>query len=227
MAAIRRTRFAKVRPLGEGWLAGVALICVAGCLPAQRVTLLNPTTMQFTDPAFGVSFTYPASWTFAMSQPFYMQLAITPAVDAPAREGLSALIYTKSIPGVTPWPKTRFEGVELGYDEHDVPTSDACLVLAKPENSSVEIDKVDEVTIQGNHYWHASTSGAGVGHEMTEDIYTLYSSGHCYRFDLAVSLLSLSNDTPAPRDLTAAEKALVDASLRSVLNSVHIAPPNQ
>ena len=225
MATIGRTQFPKVRLLGVGWLAGVALICAASTLPAQGVTPVNPTTMQFTDPAHGVSFTYPASWTFAMSQPFYMILAISPANDEPTMGPGSALIYTKSIPGVAPWPKTWFEGVELGYDEHDVPTSDACLVLAKPANLPVPIDHVDEVTIQGNQYWHGTTSSAGVGHGLNEDIYTSYSSGHCYRFDLAVSLLWLSNDTPGPRELTAAEKALVNASLQSILNSVRIVPP--
>jgi len=227
MAAICRTRFPKIRLLGVGWLAGVALICAACTLPAQGVTPLNPTTMQFTDPAHGVSFTYPASWTFDKSQPFYMFLAISPANDEPDMGRGSALIYSKSVPGVTPWPKTWFEGVELGYDEHDVPTSDACLVLAKPVNSWVPIDHVDEVTIQGKPYWHGTTSGSGAGHELREDIYTLYSSGYCYRFDLAVSLSSANQDVPGPRELTAAEKVHVDASLRSVLNSVRIVPPAQ
>ena len=68
MAAIGRTQFPKVRLLGVGWLAGLALICAASTLPAQGVTPLNPTTMQFTDPAHGVSFTYPASWTLDKDQ---------------------------------------------------------------------------------------------------------------------------------------------------------------
>ena len=227
MATICRRQFPKVRLLGVGWLAGAALICAASTLPAQGVTPLNPTTMQFTDPAHGVSFTYPASWTFAMSQPFYMLLAISPANDSPTMGPGSTLIYSKSIPGMTLAPDTMFDGMEFAYDVHNVPTSDACLVLAKPANSWVPIDHVDEVTIQGKPYWHGTTSGSGAGHELREDIYTLYSSGYCYRFDLAVSLDSANQDTPGPRRLTAAEKVQVDASLQGILNSVRIVPPTQ
>ena len=230
MAAIGRTQFPKVRLLGVGWLAGLALICAASTLPAQGVTPLNPTTMQFTDPAHGVSFTYPASWTLdkdQKNQPFFMSLAITPADDAPATEGLSALIYTKSIPGMTLAPDTMFDGMEFAYDVHNVPTSDACLVLAKPANLQVPIDHVDEITIQGNHYWHARTSSNFVGDGLNDDIYTFYSSGYCYRFDLAVSLSSANQDTPGPRKLTPAEKVHVDASLQSIFNSLRIVPPAQ
>jgi len=227
MAAICRTRFPKVRLLGVGWLAGMALICAASTLPAQGVTPLNPTTMKFTDPAHGVSFTYPASWTFDKSQPFYMTLAIDPSNDEPDMGRGSGLIYTKSIPGMTLAPDTMFDGMEFAYDVHNVPTSDACLVLAKSANLQVPIDHVDEVTIQGNHYWHTTTSSAGVGHGLNEDIYTFYSSGYCYRFDLAVSLSSANQGTPGPRELTPAEKAHVDASLQSVFNTVRIVPPAQ
>jgi hypothetical protein len=66
-----------------------------------------------------------------------------------------------------------------------------------------------------------------VGHGLNDDIYTFYSSGYCYRFDLAVSLSSANQDTPGPRKLTPAEKVHVDASLQSIFNSLRIVPPAQ
>lgn len=226
MAAIGRTRFQRARFPGAGWLAGAGLLCAASILAAQDVHVLNSSTMQFTDQQFGVSFRYPTSWSFSLHQQFYMQLAISPGPDAPEKDQLRALIYTSSVPGVASWPKTRFEGVEFGYDALDVPSADACRALVK-KSFEEEIGQVHEVTIQGNHYWHITTGEAGLGHEMDDEVYALYSSGSCLRFDLAVSFSSLSGDLPAPRDLTAHEQALIDASLRSILHSVRVSPPAQ
>jgi len=176
--------------------------------------------MQFTDQQFGVSFRYPASWTFSLSQPFYMQLAISPAPDVPDRDRLRALIYTTSAAGVASRPDTDFEGLEFGYDAHYVSTPNTCRALAKPEDG--DIGPLDEITIKGNRYWHATTSNAGLGHGMSEDIYTMFSNGSCLRFDLAVSR---SEGGVVLRALTASEQSQLHASLLGVLNSVLVAPP--
>jgi hypothetical protein len=224
MAAIGKTRFARVWLFGRGWLAGVGLLCVANCSYAQDVHVLNSSTMEFSDQQFGVSFRYPTSWSFSLGRQFFIQLAITPGPNAPEKDNIRALIYTESISGVPPWPRTRFEGAEFGYDAHSVPSTDACVALAKTSFEE-EVGRVDEVTIQGNRFWHLTTGEAGLGHQLDDEVYALYSSGSCLRFDLAVSFSSLSEDPPAPRYLTAHEKALINASLRNILNSVRITPP--
>jgi hypothetical protein len=194
-------------------------------MPAQSVIRGSSAETQFSDPKFGVSFHYPASWTISASQPFYMQLAISPELDVPNKDRLRALIYTKSLANVVSWPKTHFEGVEFGYDAHSVPTADACHALANPENG--EIEPVDDVTMGGHRYWHIKEGNAGLGHSMGEDVYTLYSSGKCLRFDLAVSQLDADLEGVPQRAITSHEQSLIDASLRDILTSVRITRPSQ
>jgi hypothetical protein len=209
----------KFRPTVLSLVLGA--LCTAGQLPAQGVRLLNPSAMEFTDQSSGVGFLYPPSWTFSLSQPFYMQLAISPGPDASDKDRLRALIYTTSVPGVAHWPRTHFEGLEFGYDAHSVRDAAACNALATPDNG--DIGKMDEVTIEGRRFWHIAESNAGLGHGMSEDVFTTFSDGWCLRFDLAVSELNSDENGMLPRPLTPSEQALIDASLRRILNSVRIA----
>jgi hypothetical protein len=208
----------------------LAMMSPAVPLNAQYVTLASPSEMLFSDPSIdpsiGVNFRYPASWKFSARQPFYMQLSISPPPDAELYEQLHGVVFTKSLSGVRAWPKTNFEGVELGYDEHQVANEPACRVLAQPDGNGK--NPVDEATFGGIRYWHMTAGSAGLGHEIREDIYTTFVAkpgkalGSCLRFDLAESMLNVQQDGPLPA-LTPTEEATIRGSLLGILKTVSIA----
>ncbi len=201
----------------------------AAPLNAQYVTLASPTDMVFSDSSIGVSFRYPPSWKFGLHQPFYMQLSISPPPDAPFESQLRGIVFTKSLPGVASWPKTHFEGVELGYDEHQVANEAACRALAQPDTNGK--NPVDEATFGGIRYWHMTAENAGLGHGMGEDIYTTFAAqpggtgGFCLRFDLAESTLSFALDGGPLPALTPTEEATIRGSLLGILKTVSVAVP--
>jgi hypothetical protein len=214
-----------------GKLLVLVMMISASPLTAQFVTQVSPGEMLFSDPSVGVSFRYSPSWKFGVHQPFYMQLSISPSPDAPLDEDhLQGIVFTASLPGVASWPKTHFEGVEFGYDEHQVANESACRAMAKPEGSDEKPN--DEATFGEIHYWHTTAGNAGLGHSMGEDIYTNFAAqpggtgGFCLRFDLAESILNVVRDAPL-RALSPREQAAIHSSLLGILKTVSIAVPTR
>src|SRR5580698_3185195 len=111
------------------------LICIllasAACFTlAQTVKLVAPSTPQFTDDIYGVTFSFPASWTFSERSNFYTPLTVS-AADSHAR----GVIFTKHLAGVPSWPVTDFEGAEFGYAAREVASPGACKNLAVSLNN--------------------------------------------------------------------------------------------
>jgi hypothetical protein len=194
-------------------------------LAAQSVTLVSPGVMRFNDPNFGVSFRYPAAWTFADDEPFYIPLSISLS-DSSSQSRPRALVFAKSLPGVES-THTTFAGVGFGYDAHQVASSDACKGLARSGDNPD--GKIDQKTIHGIAYWHGTSASAGLGHGIEEDIYTTLagnSAETCLRFDLAVQSVNIADETP-PRALSPRETGIVHQSLLRVLSSVRIPAPTR
>jgi len=196
-------------------------------LAAQSVALVSPGVMRFNDPNYGVSFRYPAAWTFAQDEPFYIPLSISLAGDSSSQSRPRALVFAKSLPRVEAWPHTTFAGVGFGYDAHQVASADACRGLAHSGDNPD--GKIDQTTIGGITYWHATSASAALGHGIEEDIYTTLagnSAETCLRFDLAVQSVHVDGETPA-RALSPRETGIIHQSLHRVLSSVHIPAPTR
>jgi hypothetical protein len=182
--------------------------------------------MLFSDPAFGVSFSFPSGWSFSRVDPNKSDstLAIASINGRSESSGLRGLVGNETLPGLHSWPRTVFGGVEFGYDARPVVSVNACQKLARESWN----DEADAVTVNGVKYWHGTAGGCGMGNCTEEDIYATYieASGFCLRFDLAVATCRVPG-RDFPRELTTHEKALIHASLNNILNSVRIVPPAQ
>jgi hypothetical protein len=202
------------------------LIFLVAALPslAQSVTPVSGSQMLFSDPAFGVSFSFPAGWSFSRVDPNKSDssLAIATINGRSEPSGLRGLVGNETLPGLHSWPKTEFSGVEFGYDARPVASAEACQKLARESWN----DEADSATVNGVKYWHGTAGGCGMGTCTEEDIFATYieASGACLRFDLAVATC-LVNGKERPRKLTAHEETLIHAALNNILNSVKVAPP--
>jgi hypothetical protein len=206
----------------------VSIICLVAALPsvAQSVTPVSGSQMLFSDPAFGVSFSFPSGWSFSRVDPNNSDRSLAIAYihinDRSEFSGLRGLVTNETLHGLHSWPRTVFSSVEFGYDARPAASAQACQRLAR-DNWEVE---ADPVTLNGVTWWHGTATGTALSTEIEEDIYATFieASGSCLRFDLAVATSHVTG-RDFPRELTTHEKALIHASLNNILNSVRVAPP--
>jgi hypothetical protein len=203
------------------WAAGTILLGLALSSAAQQVTQASCGAMHYSDELFHVTFEYPASWTFARDQPFYMPLSISYRQDSATPLPMRALVFAKSVDGVPPWPTTDLGGVEFGYEAHYVHSAEECRGLALTLDN--HDGKIEQVKLNGISYWHGTAASAGLGHGIEEDIYTTLRTDSCLRFDLAVHLVNSGVDVP-PRALGPKEQQLIRAGLTGILSSVRVTP---
>ena len=203
------------------WACGAALLCFSCSLPAQTVRLVNPTTMQFTDAVYGVSFSFPASWTFSEGASFFVPPSIfaAPMGDGEGKQP-RASVSVKRVAGIRPYPATRLMGIEFSYAVRDQTTPEDCKYLAAMANAAGHL--VDQVTQDGVTFYHGSGEGAGLGHGESEDIYTVPHGTECLLFDLAMQYENNGVDDQNPRNLTRGEKTLAHRQLQAVFSSLEI-----
>jgi hypothetical protein len=175
---------------------------------AQQVTLVTPSSMQFSDPAYGVTFRYPTSWTFSVNHTFYSPVSIT-SPDHPA----FGIVF------FTPYPKTNLSGAEFVYTNYKAASAKECspLTVENGDTSKTLAPK----TINSIEYEHATAENAGMCHQVQEDMYAAYRNQTCYLFDLAIHTVC-AGVIDGTRTVTSSEIAQVQASLEKVLSSVEI-----
>jgi hypothetical protein len=212
---------ARINRVAAGALLGAAC---AGLLPcpaaAQTVTLAAPHSMQFTDQQFGVTFRYPAAWSYGTTHPFYNPEAVlTPGNDE--NPGYTARAVVVAPRGA--WPeldKTRsFTGADLVLNVFPGKELAAC-VQRLPLKYGYE--EAGTKTIAGIPYAVVEGGSAGLCHHTDETIYVTEASDACYYFDLAIhtNCPPDGGSLPSPAGLRP-----VRAQLESILATVRIHPP--
>ncbi|QNI31771.1 hypothetical protein H7849_22440 [Alloacidobacterium dinghuense] len=191
------------------------LLSTALASQAQQVTLATPSSMQFSDPDYRVSFRYPAKWYYNESIEFYTPTSIT-SPDNPPR---GFVYFSSNNCGYNPYPRTNLVGAEFVYANRQATSTDECLKSVLQRDANAKMLETEE--INGMSFAHAQTASAGMCHSYSEDIYATHKNGTCYLFDLAVVTLcpGLVDNT---RPITNSELAQVHTSLEKILSSVEI-----
>jgi len=211
-------------------MATIAPIRIAACivvsatlqLSAQTVRLVDPSTTQFTDPRYGVTFRYPATWKFTIASQFYSIDAALTQPTPQSGEGFSARAIV-----VAPrefWPelkdRTDFSGAEFIFNVLPGATPAACL---EQMHAVVSFDQVDTRPIDGVPFSHTEAGSAGLCHQVSESFYFHQAQGSCYLFDLAMHTVCPPEDErhfSTPIDLHP-----VQDQLRAILATVRFSPP--
>src|SRR5271154_2519191 len=146
---------------------GALIITAAIGAGAQTVTAAGAGTMLFTDPQYGVSFRYLSDdWTFSKQPDFYLPPDISSAASP-----IRGSVYTKKIRGIPSWPDTYLVGAEFSYAAQRENSPGDCKRLANPNGT--DASKVADQTLNALSFHHGVFEGAGMGHETTENIYTI------------------------------------------------------
>jgi len=197
-------------------------LCAASPLEAQTVTLASPGTMQFSDPQYGVTFRYPASWKFTTVPQFY-------SIDAPltqptpqSGERFSAraiVVASREVWGELKG-RTDFSGAEFIFNILPGATPAACL---ERMHAAVSFDQVDTRPIDGVPFSHTETGSAGLCHQVSESLYFHQAQGSCYLFDLAIHTVCPPEDEK--HFSTPADLHPVQNQLQAILATVRLSPP--
>lgn len=212
---------------------GRSILCFFACslylavalpLAAQSVTAVSNSSMEFSDPAFGVSFRFPSGWSFSRVDPGAQSpaLAIAWTENRTVSTGLRGLITNETLHGLHAWPRTVFSSVEFAYDARPAVSADACRQLAQQDWQQ----ETDPIALDSVTFWHGTASNDGLSTEVAEDIYAAFlpAPGACLRFDLAVATSHVPG-RDYPRELTGREQQLIHQSLSNILDSVQITSP--
>ncbi len=190
------------------------LLGSAIAMQAQQVTLVTPSSMQFTDPANKVTFRYPTKWNFSAGSEFYSPVSIT-SPDSPPR----GVVFFKDDGGFNPYPKTNLSGAEFVYVNRKTASAKDCAALTLQDEGNAK--SLPLKTVNNINYAHGKAENAGMCHQVQEDVYAAYRNETCYLFDLAIHTIcpGVKDNT---RTITSGELAQVHASLEKILSNVEI-----
>jgi hypothetical protein len=209
-------------PQNATYLFLIAALC---SLHAQTVRLANPSTMEFNDPTYGVSFRFPAGWTYNVES----SLSFPPspiggpdyAWDAMLQRGS---VSTRKLPGVPSWPVSGFNGVVFSYAVQNQVTPEDCSYLSLVHSQPGAA--FQDVMLKGQTFHYAKSTGAGAGRAEEEEIYTTSLGTTCLIFDLAQEFVdSPPENAPRSRRFTSQGSPYIQRALQQVFKSVQINGP--
>ncbi len=193
----------------------------AAPLGAQMVTLAGPGTMQFTDQQYGVTFRYPARWSYGTMQQFYLPEAIlTPGDDQDPSLRARAVVLAPA----QEWPQLRktgsFNGANLVFNTFPGTKPSDCVARIPLTHS---FESAGTKIVNGLSFSVFEGEGAGLCHQTRQAIYVYQAGYACYFFDLAVH----TNCPPdGGRNLEPAALHPVWVRLESIFATVQIHPPH-
>lgn len=207
----------------------ISLGTLAGCLAAssmgasvqvaaaQGAAKPVPVTKKtYTDPEGGVSFQYPALWTFSRDGSTYFTLIIVSAGE-PVQAALSFS------PKGNYYEHTTLTGLEFLYRRKPTPTRQACEAVLL--DNSGDGDPPAPLTIHGVAYAHLHTGDAEMMKSVEQDGYVTWRGGTCYLFEGDLREISLGVDGEKNRALTNRETQALKRHLSDIMQSVQFTPP--
>jgi hypothetical protein len=202
----------------------VLLMAGAGSLYGQSVRLADPSRMEFNDPTYGVSFRFPASWTYS-TEPASIDppTIIVPPDYESNMIPLRASVFAKKLSGVPSWPTTSFNGVEFSYAVREQTTPDDCRYLSL--SASKPGAALQDVTLKGQTFHHGRGSGVGGGRGEEEEIFTASQGTSCLLFDLSEHFVN-GGEESTPRAYTSQESSRIHKALMQVFESARIDHPS-
>jgi hypothetical protein len=180
-------------------------------------------SMEFNDPTYGVSFRFPAGWTYSTQPAFDPPTIIGPPDYESKIIPLRGSVSTRELSGVPSWPTTGFAGVEFSYTVREQTTPDDCRYLSL--SASEPGAALQDVTLNQQTLHHGRGSGVGAGRGAEQEIFTVYLGTSCLLFDLSEHFVNGGTDS-TPRALTSQESAHIHAALMQIFESVRINYPS-
>lgn len=206
--------------LSAGAAAQTKLAVVAPVTPAGKTATVAVVPAgghrTFHDPAYKISFDYPADWTFARKDgeisTFHLE-----ARSAPPATRLRAVA---AIPE-NPFPESTFSGahIYLSVTPHSTGVSCAMQAAASPASPDKPAAKPPVSQIAGIAFAHGYDEQRHICTTDRDEVYTTLRKGACYRFDLAMNNFC-GGEVSGVKDVTAQQLDEVRRRMEAILATV-------
>jgi hypothetical protein len=196
-------------------------ICLAMTLScAGLFAQAPPASHTFHDPAYKLSFDYPATWTFSHTD----REISTFHFDARSAPRTASLRAVAAIPE-NPFPESTFSGAYVYFSVTPHSTAVSCAKqAAPPANRTHKLPpKPTPAEINDIAFTHAHDQVKDICVTQHDEIYTTYRRGACYRFDLAINNFC-GGAVSGVRDITPNELDQVRGRLEAILGTARFDP---
>ena len=180
-----------------------------------------PPTRTFHDPAYHLSFDYPAAWTFSHTDREISTFHLD-ARSAPRTARLRAVVAMPE----NPFPSSTFSGAYVYFSVTPHASADSC--AAQASNTTVvkntpQTKPGQSLQIATILFTHGHDEVKDICLTQRDEIYTTRRAGACYRFDLAINNFC-GGEVSSVKDITPAELDQVRTRLTSILNTIRFDP---
>lgn len=192
------------------------------------ISLLLPTvataqshaTHTFHDPAYKVSFDYPANWNFSQTDREISTFHLD-ARSAPRNASMRAVAAMPE----NPYPLSTFSGAYIYFSVTPRSSESACArQAAPPKGAGTKASRVtSKVTIADIAFTHGHDDQREICTVQRDEVYTTLHRGACYRFDLAINNFC-GGQVSGVKDITDKELDQVRLRLESILSTVRFDP---
>ena len=189
-------------------LFAIFLSCATLC--AQTVPTA-PAQRTFHDPAYKISFDYPADWNFARRD----HEISTFRLDARSAVRTTLMRAVAEMPE-NPFPDSTFSGAYLYFSVTPHRNDAVCARQAAP---AVEGRRGAVSEIAGISFAHGHDEQRAICIVQRDEVYTTLRHGACYRFDLAINNFC-GGAVSGVRDITPKELDAVRSRLEAILATV-------
>jgi hypothetical protein len=190
-------------------------------LPFSATQAQTTQTHTFHDPAYHLSFDYPAAWTFSHTDREISTFHLD-ARSAPHTARLRAVVAMPE----NPFPASTFSGAYVYFSVTPHASADSCAAQATISTMvrNAPMTKLGEKTqIAGIPFTHGHDEVKDICLIQHDEIYTTRRAGACYRFDLAINNFC-GGEVSGVKDITPAELDQVRTRLTSILSTLRFDP---
>lgn len=184
--------------------------CLGTGLFAQQVAPAKT----FHDPAYKLSFDYPANWTFSTvdSEVSTFHLDIRSAGPTTTMHAVAAIPEN-------PFPASTFSGAYFYFSTTPKSSEATCALQATPPTDGTILVRPQPVQVAGVTFSRGHEELRDVCIIQRDEIYTTYRRGVCYRFDLAINSFC-GGEVSGVKDITSQELDQVRNRLESIFNTI-------
>jgi hypothetical protein len=176
-----------------------------------------PAAHTFHDPAYHLSFDYPANWTFAQADHEISTFHLD-ARSAPRNASLRAVTAMPE----NPFPASTFSGAYVYFSVTPHASATSCGRQAAPPGGKPPAKPV-ATHINDIPFNHGHDEIKDICITQRDEIYTTPHRGACYRFDLSINNFC-GGEVSGVKDITPKELDTVRTRLESVLSTARFDP---
>jgi hypothetical protein len=173
-----------------------------------------PAIHTFHDPAYRISFDYPANWIFSRADGEISTFRLD-ARSAVKKTTLRAVVAMPE----NPFPASTFSGAYVYFSATPHSSAASCARQAAPPASRQATPKLETAHINDIPFTRGHDEVKDICITQRDEVYTTYHRGSCLRFDLASNNFC-GGEVSGVKDISSQELDQVQSRLESILSTI-------